>query len=204
MRHTGVMYAGPTERDGTDPRPLLGEPLPLDLLNTHWIEAGQLQDLLSTQAGVAIWLRSAAIAESGSVPVDESLTRALRAARSIIEAVARDPEGADARSAFNAVLARGHRQPTLGAEGPMTMVVVDDPAWTVPWLAAEGYLTLLRQGPGRIRQCRHPQCVLWFFDTSRSGQRRWCSMSICGNRTKAERHANRTRSGAGTSGGGSR
>lgn len=184
-----------TERDGTDPRPLLGEPLPLDLLNTHWIEGGQLQDLLSTQAGVAIWLRSAAIAETGSVPVDESLTRALRAARSIIEAIARDPEDAEARSAFNAVLTRGHRQTTLGAAGPMTMVVVDDPAWTVPWLAAEGYLTLLRQGPDRIRQCRHPQCVLWFFDTSRSGQRRWCSMSICGNRTKAERHANRTRSG---------
>ncbi|OPX12458.1 CGNR zinc finger domain-containing protein, partial [Gordonia sp. i37] len=42
--------------------------------------------------------------------------------------------------------------------------------------------------PDRIRQCQHPQCVLWYLDTSRSGTRRWCSMAICGNRTKARRH----------------
>ncbi len=189
------MHRELAERDGTDPRPLLGEPLPLDLLNTHWIEGGQLQDLLSTRAGVSIWLRSAAIIERGSVPVDESLAQALRATRSTIDAIARDPDDDEARSAFNVVLARGHRQATLGPAGPTMTVVVDDPAWMVPWQAAEGYLTLLREGRDRIRQCRHPQCVLWFFDTSRSGQRRWCSMSICGNRIKAERHASRRRSG---------
>ena len=46
-----------------DPRPLLGEPLPLDLLDTHWIEGGRLQDLLETVGGVEIWLRSAIIDE---------------------------------------------------------------------------------------------------------------------------------------------
>lgn len=36
----------------------------------------------------------------------------------------------------------------------------------------------------RIRQCDGETCALLFLDTSRSGDRRWCSMSACGNRAK--------------------
>lgn len=37
----------------------------------------------------------------------------------------------------------------------------------------------------RIRSCEHPECRLYFVDTSKSGKRRWCSMELCGNRQKA-------------------
>jgi predicted RNA-binding Zn ribbon-like protein len=37
----------------------------------------------------------------------------------------------------------------------------------------------------RIRECEHENCILSFIDTSKSGRRRWCRMSTCGNRTKA-------------------
>ena len=37
----------------------------------------------------------------------------------------------------------------------------------------------------RIRNCEHPECLLYFVDTSKSGKRRWCSMELCGNRQKA-------------------
>lgn len=43
-------------------------------------------------------------------------------------------------------------------------------------------------GPDRIRRCAHPDCVLFFYDTSKNGTRRWHSMATCGNRTKAARH----------------
>jgi len=36
----------------------------------------------------------------------------------------------------------------------------------------------------RIRQCEGKTCALLFVDISRSGDRRWCSMSGCGNRAK--------------------
>jgi len=49
-------------------------------------------------------------------------------------------------------------------------------------------LELLAQAPDRIRRCQNPGCVLWFFDTTRNGTRRWCSMEVCGNRAKARRH----------------
>jgi predicted RNA-binding Zn ribbon-like protein len=43
----------------------------------------------------------------------------------------------------------------------------------------------------RIRQCE--KCVLHFFDTSRKGSRRWCSMNICGNKLKVAAYQRRKR-----------
>jgi len=37
---------------------------------------------------------------------------------------------------------------------------------------------------GRIRRCAGDRCYLMFVDTSRPGNRRWCSMQRCGNRHK--------------------
>ncbi|MCO1574959.1 CGNR zinc finger domain-containing protein [Crossiella sp. SN42] len=36
----------------------------------------------------------------------------------------------------------------------------------------------------RVRHCSGGDCELIFVDTSRPGQRRWCSMQRCGNRAK--------------------
>jgi predicted RNA-binding Zn ribbon-like protein len=43
----------------------------------------------------------------------------------------------------------------------------------------------------RVRQCVNPACGWLFLDDSKSGTRRWCSMSTCGNRAKARRHYQR-------------
>jgi predicted RNA-binding Zn ribbon-like protein len=41
---------------------------------------------------------------------------------------------------------------------------------------------------GRLRHCANPRCLWLFFDDSKNGSRRWCSMQACGNRAKAHRH----------------
>ncbi len=180
---------GSVRRDDPDPRPLLGEPLPLDLLNTHWIQAGVPHDLLGTLSGTTIWLRSADV-EPTDKPrrVTVAHRHALRLTRDAIQHIAEQPDDSAARVAFNRVLSHGHRIRRLDPAGPASSVTIDDPAWLVPWLAAETYLDLLATRPDRVRRCQHPQCVLWYLDTSRSGTRRWCSMAICGNRTKAKRY----------------
>ena len=43
----------------------------------------------------------------------------------------------------------------------------------------------------RIRKCE--SCVVHFFDTSKKGSRRWCSMSICGNKLKVAAYQRRKR-----------
>ena len=47
----------------------------------------------------------------------------------------------------------------------------------------------------RVRQCANPDCGWLFLDNSKSGNRRWCSMSACGNRAKAHRHYLRKKNG---------
>jgi predicted RNA-binding Zn ribbon-like protein len=167
-----------------DPRPLTGEPLALDLLNTVWIADGTRRDLLAEPGGAEAWLRTAGQA---GTPADPA---ALVEARAAIGAAIADRGDA---AALNAVLAHGHFAERLGPDGPERTLVVDAGRWRVPWLAAQNLLELLRAGPDRIRRCAGRDCVLHFYDASRGGRRQWCSMAACGNRAKARRHYERAR-----------
>lgn len=55
----------------------------------------------------------------------------------------------------------------------------------------------LLTGPrlARVRQCANARCRWLFLDDSKSANRRWCSMSQCGNRAKAHRHYQRRKRG---------
>lgn len=45
----------------------------------------------------------------------------------------------------------------------------------------------------RLKACDADNCIYLFVDSSKSGQRRWCDMKICGNRHKARRHREKLR-----------
>jgi predicted RNA-binding Zn ribbon-like protein len=45
----------------------------------------------------------------------------------------------------------------------------------------------------RVRECAGDGCGWLFLDTSKARRRRWCSMAVCGNRAKAQRHRRRGR-----------
>ncbi len=47
--------------------------------------------------------------------------------------------------------------------------------------------------PERLRACASETCRWVFYDDSRTGRRRWCDMSSCGNRAKAARHRARAK-----------
>ncbi|MBH5334861.1 CGNR zinc finger domain-containing protein [Streptomyces pactum] len=188
------------------PRPLLGEPVSLDLLNTEWIAQGVRQDLLTSVEGLHVWLADNGLEHlvTGGTPGDSAphgaaapsggaVLEALLEAREAIGAAVRAPGTEDAVRRVNAVLRHGRVRPLLTGDGPGEAVEFDDPAWGPAWTAAHDYLRLLRTAPDRIRACEHPKCILHFFDTSRNGTRRWCSMAGCGNRAKASRHYARTR-----------
>ena len=64
--------------------------------------------------------------------------------------------------------------------------------WLVP--IARSAAELLEEGPAApVRKCGGADCVLYFYDTSRTGRRRWCSMAACGNRHKVSVYAHRHR-----------
>lgn len=171
-----------------DPRPLTGEPLSLDLLNTRWMREGAVQDLLTDTDGLAVWLAANRL----DADADAATLRHVLQARDALASVV-DGSLAEGAAAVDAVLAHGRIRATLSAEGPGELPEFRDDSWGPAWLAARNYLELLATAPDRIRRCAHGACILHFFDTSRNGTRRWCSMAACGNRAKASRHYARSK-----------
>ena len=45
-----------------------------------------------------------------------------------------------------------------------------------------------------VRKCANAKCIIWFYDSSRTGRRRWCDMALCGNRAKVSAFQQRQRS----------
>jgi predicted RNA-binding Zn ribbon-like protein len=65
----------------------------------------------------------------------------------------------------------------------------------IAWAAAASALELLGSGRlDRVHRCAADDGCGWlFFDRSRSGNRRWCSMDTCGARAKMRAHYRRQR-----------
>jgi predicted RNA-binding Zn ribbon-like protein len=65
---------------------------------------------------------------------------------------------------------------------------------TVRHVAVAGALDLLRDDRiRRLKQCPGEHCGWFFLDTTRRGNRRWCSMSECGQEVKIARRRERRR-----------
>ncbi|MDE3720434.1 CGNR zinc finger domain-containing protein [Nocardiopsis sp. N85] len=175
-------------------RPLVGEPIAMDLINTRWVSGGTRHDLLDGPTGLARWLTEAGLGTR--FDADPAALPPLLRARDAIAVLVAAPDDPGATAELNAILEHGTVRRTLAEGAPRTAVAFDAPAWGPAWTAADGYLDLLA-APDRIRRCAHPDCVLYFYDTSKNGTRRWCSMAGCGNRAKAARHHARERTGRG-------
>jgi predicted RNA-binding Zn ribbon-like protein len=166
-------------------RPLSGEPLALDLVNTAWPDAQGWRDVLANRSGHQEWLRENDLPG----PSTAAARRTLLQARDTIRAALERP-GPATFAALDGILERGRLR--IWATKPSAREELEiEREWRVPWLAVRSLLQLLDEHRARVRNCANPDCPFWFLDTTRSGTRRWCSMTACGNRLKARRHYRR-------------
>jgi predicted RNA-binding Zn ribbon-like protein len=163
-------------------RLLTGEPLALDLVNTAWRLDGVDHDALADRSGHEQWLRENDLAGPATPPARRALTEARDAIRAALER-----PGPTTLGALDGILERGRLRVWASKRAAREQLEIAS-EWRVPWLAVRNLLRLLDEHPERVRRCANPDCVHWFLDTTRSGTRRWCTMSICGNRLKARRH----------------
>jgi len=120
------------------------------------------------------------------------------------------------RIAFAAVL-RGDAMPRAGVEAINDILCIteghdelvsDGSRWHLEFVARENSLDwllaaiarsgaeILAEAPSApLRICSNPGCGLFFYDTSRTHRRRWCSMSRCGNRHKVAAFSRRQAAG---------
>ena len=98
--------------------------------------------------------------------------------------------------AFNHATAIALAQRTLAVGERWRWSWSDESALELPlWMVLTSSVDLLLDDdPSRLRQCPAPDGCGWlFYDTSRNGTRRWCSMRMCGNGAKARRFQRRLR-----------
>jgi predicted RNA-binding Zn ribbon-like protein len=189
----------------------IGGDLSIDLVNTEMMVAGDLLDRIGTPAQLAAWVAESELgprARSGAgtgavLDIPAPVFRRVVALRAVLRAgfdeiaLGREPSAATVES-INEVLreepgSRLRVTETGGLERVSRVEIVRAPKW-LPWLFADAAANLL-SGPeaGRLRRCANHVCVLYFVDTSRNRSRRWCSMDLCGNRSKVSAHHQRAR-----------
>ncbi|GGY41172.1 CGNR zinc finger domain-containing protein [Pseudoduganella albidiflava] len=184
--------------------PLLADHLALDLLNTEARADGAAVEFWHTGDDVLRWLARQGIVPAPGAPVDPAaLLAQARALRALArELVGRHKEGKPADAgALNAYLHAYLSAPHLARDREGRLVLGRVPRGdTIAALlgpVAEAVAQLLADGDfALVRQCEHPDCVLWFYDRTKAHKRRWCSMALCGNRHKAAQFRKKASQGA--------
>lgn len=183
----------------TDPLPaplFVGDHPGADFLNSRGAPYGAMVEWLHDGPALIAWMQGAGLitpeeaAEAGALD-RRKLDEVAASARVLREALraGMTEEGDLPVEALNAILAGQVRHLRLTEdEDALDLVEVRPLGGPQALLArvAEAVADLLAQDrPDRTRICAGEGCTFWFRDQSKNGRRRWCDMSICGNRAKA-------------------
>ncbi|WP_199171537.1 MULTISPECIES: CGNR zinc finger domain-containing protein [Luteimonas] len=166
--------------------------LALDLLNTEARSQGGLIDHWATAADVVRWLARHGIGQAAGTPPPSGLLAQGRTLRARVRAlvVARKAGDHPDLAVLNEFLHRYVTAPSVKrtSDGGFALArtACSDAVPALLGPVAEAAAQLLVEGDfALVRQCEHPDCILWFYDRTKSHKRRWCSMAQCGNRQKA-------------------
>lgn len=190
------------ESRSVDDAPHLADHLALDLLNTEAQTHSGVVDYWATDEDVRRWLaRHDVPLAQLSTPAPPGLLAGGRELRAAVRAAisARKSGLPVAVDALNEHLRAYLTAPQLLSDAAGRLVLSReahcDAVASLLGPVAEAAATLLVEGDfSLVRQCEHPDCILWFYDRTKSHKRRWCSMAVCGNRHKATRFRERTAS----------
>ena len=182
----------------------------LDLLNTRPVLEGIPTELLTDARALERWLIASKIMSStkekatlrewrSSSQLSAFLKELLPFREKLREAVLQIESGKMPSEAFiadvNRLLQRYPRHTSLQKrDGKLvreTSDVLRTPSDLWAPIAHATADLLAETESSRLRQCE--ACVIHFFDTSKKGSRRWCSMNLCGNKLKVAAYQRRKR-----------
>ena len=196
--------------------PLLGEPLPVEFMNTVWADQDGVHDALETPQQAAEWL--AAVVDRLDVPVNAdpaadpaiqmaqtwSLARDLRDALRHLAADVTEDDRPAAASIVNdrqravalvnkaAALAprwNALQLPAHDAQPTLVTKTARSAQDAAISQIADNAIALFSGALGSsLRACQAPGCVLYFL--KQHPRREWCSAG-CGNRARVARHYQR-------------
>jgi predicted RNA-binding Zn ribbon-like protein len=158
-------------------------------LNSFWDLDGDGSEVWSTPGAYGAWLRARGFDGAAASPGD--LGRALELREALRELCGANHDNGDAPAALAALDRIAHAVAPAAALAPSLRTGALDPAGDGPDAAcalALGIVFAARADGtfARLKACPHAHCGWAFYDSSRNRSGQWCSMRICGNRTKGE------------------
>jgi predicted RNA-binding Zn ribbon-like protein len=181
--------------------------LGLDFLNTRMRVNGKIVDVLQRDEDVLHWLKQADLAVPKVRPhaARMSLLASARTLRENIRSLVEKRKAGQRGdpSLLNRFLSCAESHPRLVWNKPRSLQIErvgrKDTAEAILAPVAEATADLLATADFKlVKRCEDGTCVLWFSDHSKSHDRRWCSMEICGNRQKVAAYRRRLRDRAGS------
>jgi predicted RNA-binding Zn ribbon-like protein len=183
--------------------------LALELINTETLDRGKKRDGLSSPDALAQWWEKACqhSPDQGAVagadkPIawTNDLLAAVKALRKalrtlVTQVVEQQAIEEEELKPVNAILALSYAALERTEEGTVKAVLhLRDPGQgsvLVP-IARSALQFFTEADWRRLHQCKHDRCIVFFYDTTRSGTRRWCSPG-CMNRARSIQHYRLTR-----------
>ncbi len=185
----------------------VGGRLVIDLLNTVSARDGIPVDLLDTPEDLPVWADVVGMSYARNIGVrSEAELTELREFREVLREGLRrwrdgDPASPGLIARLNRELARDPRHVSLRMLDGELVAEKISTGGALDRLCADVAASLARMlgrdDRLRYRACANETCRFTFYDDSKPGTRRWCSMELCGGRAKAR--AFRLRHGVGRS-----
>ncbi len=173
---------------------VLADHLGLDLLNTRAELHGLSYEFWNSDDDVMRWLGRVGVTpkDGSALPAAPGVleqARALRElARELIVQRKRGEQGDPAalNEFMRAYQTFPHLLPDDAGGYRLVRRAPDNAIGQLLGEVAEAVALLLAEGDfALVKECEHPECVMWFYDRTKAHKRRWCSMAMCGNRHKA-------------------
>lgn len=165
-----------------------------DFANSLDVEEGT--DELTTPAGLVSWLAPRELISASEEASADDLAFARRLRDSLRVAVAAHHgarmSGAAAAELDEVASALSLRVSFSGGE-PQLVPVEDGVRGALARLLADVVVAQRAGTWERLKICPAADCAWVFYDRSKNRSRRWCSMGVCGNRTKTRAYRARRR-----------
>lgn len=170
----------------------------LDFVNTEIVQGGRATDLLASGRDLFQWLGEAGFLTTASAKLagTGAISQALDAARDYRRELRSAFERIAGKNSVprrivrltNEILARNCRIAELIEKGKQPRMqerwIIQAPEDACVPIAHSFARFISAADLFRVRKCRNPECILFFYDTSKSATRAWCSLGLCGNKLR--------------------
>ncbi|MCW2878904.1 MAG: hypothetical protein JWQ95_3004 [Sphaerisporangium sp.] len=169
-----------------------------DFVNTYDVEGDT--DELASPAELALWLRERALISDADRAVDDDWALAVNLREGLRSALrhnhSRDAAPEAMTAELDAALAALPMRITLVNGSPESQPLTTGAARGLGLVAAAILAAHADGGWPRLKVCNEGTCQWAFIDSSKNRSRSWCSMRVCGNRTKTRAYRARRQQGA--------